>query len=126
MSGRVFVEDYGDMTADVAAELALLRKADLDRVALKCDARQRYLARECSEATHFDGGALVGQVDEGVYQHWVDRYGPKFFTDKSNRRWFLKKHPECRVKSTARHLTVRVAKPAYSVTDRRSAAHLCA
>src|SRR5882724_6659016 len=109
MSGKIFVEGYGDMTADVAIELAAIRKADLDRVAMKCDKRQRYLARECAEATFFDGGQLVGQVDEAVFQHWVDRYGQKFFSDKSNRNWFLKKHPECKVKSTAKNLSLLVA-----------------
>jgi len=121
VSGSCFVEGYGDMSADVAAELALIRKADLDRVAAKCDARQRYLARECGEAVMLKNGALVGQIDEGVFQHYVDRYGPKFWSDKSNRDWFLKRHPECRVKSVARNLAVRIgAVPEYRVIDRRA------
>lgn len=119
----VFVEGYGDMTEDVARELHAMRMADLDRVATVVDARQRYLAREHGEAVHFDGGTLVGQVDEAVYQHYVDRYGPKFWSDKSNRHWFLKRHPECRVRSRSAKTTVRVTGD-YKVNDRRSAAHL--
>ena len=120
--GKVEVEGYGDMTEDVARELARIRTDDLDNVALKCDARQRFLAREHGEANFFDGGALVGQVDEAVYQHYVDRYGPEFFSDKSNRHWFLKKYPECKVKSTAVSTTVRQGDQAYRISDRRSSA----
>lgn len=119
----VHVDGYGDMTEDVARELAAMRRTDLDRVAAVVDARQRYLARECGEATHLANGQLVGQVDEAVYQHYVDRYGSTFWTDKSNRDWFLKRHPECRVRSRAANPTVRLSSH-YRVTDRRSSAHL--
>jgi hypothetical protein len=119
----VHVDGYGDMTEDVARELHAMRMAELDNVTAKVDARQRYLARECGEAVHFDGGTLIGQVDEAVYQHYVDRYGTQFWADKSNRNWFLKRHPECRVRSRAVNTTVRITTD-YRVSDRRSSAHL--
>lgn len=117
---RVHVEGYGDMTDDVARELAAMRQADTDRVAAKAYARQALLARELPEATHLAGGCLVAQVDEGVYQHWVDRYGAQFFSDKSNRDYFLKRHPECRVRSRAKNASVLFT--GYTVNDRRAAA----
>jgi hypothetical protein len=117
---RIHVEGYGDMTEDVARELAAMRQEDTDRVAEKAARRQAYLARELGEATHFDGGCVVAQVDEGVYQHWVDRYGAQFFSDRSNRNYFLKRHPECRVHSKAKNPTLLVS--GFKVNDRRSAA----
>lgn len=119
----VYVDGYGDMTQDVARELHAMRMEELDRVTAKVDARQRYLARELGEAVHFDGGSLVGQVDEAVYQHYVDRYGASFWADKGNRKWFLKRHPECRVRSHAANPSVRITAD-YRVNDRRCAAHL--
>jgi len=111
---KAFVPGYGDISEDVARELHALRMEAFDREAAVVDRRQRYLARECGESVHMDGGTIVGQIDEAVYQHYVDRYGPKFFSDKSNRRWFLKRHPECAVQSRAANPTFRVTQlPAY-------------
>lgn len=120
---RIVVPGYGDMTEDVARELAEMKREDNARVAAKAAQRQAYLAREFGETTNLSFGEVVGQVDEGVYQHWIDRYGPKFWHDKSNRGWFLKQHPECRVKSKSARLTVRVNERPYRVTDRRSCAN---
>lgn len=119
----VHVEGYGDMTEDVARELHAMRMKDLDRVTAVVDRRQRYLAREHGEAQMLPDGAVVGQVDEAVFQHYVDRYGQAFWSDRSNRNWFLKKHPECKVKSIPAKLTLRVTED-YRVSDRRSSAHL--
>jgi hypothetical protein len=118
---RVHVEGYGDMTADVARELHAMRRARLDREAAVVQARQRLLARECGEATFFDGGCLAMQVDEAVYQHYVDRYGPKWWADKSNRKWIARRHPETVVKSRPANPTIRITEtPAYRVIDKRS------
>lgn len=115
---RINVDGYGDMTEDVARELAKMRLEDVDRVATVAARRQAFLAREIGDVEHFNGGCVVGQVDEAVYQHWVDRYGAAFFTDKSNRAYFLKRHPECRVRSRARNTAVLIS--GYRVNDRRA------
>jgi hypothetical protein len=123
-SMRVHVDGYGDMTEDVARELHTMRMERLAREAAVVDARQRFLAREHGEAPLLPDGQLVAQIDEAVYQHWVDRYGPKFWADKANRRWFLRKHPECRVRAILKPRIRLTEEPAYKVRDRRSAAHL--
>lgn len=117
---RIHVDGYGDMTEDVARELAAMRMEEVDRLAATAARRQAFLAREVGDVTHFDGGCVVGQVDEAVYQHWIDRYGAAFWADKGNRNYFLKRHPECRVRSRARNTTVLVS--GYKVNDRRSSA----
>lgn len=119
----VYVDGYGDMTQDVARELHAMRMQRLEREAKVVEARQKYLARECGEAVFFDGGHLAMQVDEAVYQHYVDRYGPKWWADKSNRKWIARRHPETVVKSRPANTTVRITeKPDYRVVDKRSAA----
>lgn len=123
-SMRVNVPGYGDMTEDVARELHAMRMERIEREAAVVDARQRFLAREHGEAPLLPDGQIVGQVDEAVYQHWVDRYGLKFWSDKANRRWFLKKHPECAVRAITKARYTVHEEPAYKVRDRRSAAHL--
>ena len=118
------VPGYGDMTDDVARELHALRMERLDREAAVVGARQRYLAREHGESQMHTDGALVGQVDEAVYQHYVDRYGAAWWHDKGNRAWFFKRHPEAKVKVIA-PMGVRVSQlPSYRVNDRRSASQL--
>jgi hypothetical protein len=119
---RIQVEGYGDMTEDVARELAAMRQADTDRVATHCAARQALIAREAEGATTFDGGEVVASIDEGIYQHWVDRYGAQFFREKGNREYFLRQHPECRVRARAASPSVRV--DGYRVNDRRSSTAL--
>lgn len=118
----VTVPGYGDMTHDVARELAAIRRARVDREAAVVDARQRYLAREHGEAHYNPEVALVGQVDEAVYQHYVDRYGAKWWQDKGNRRWFFKRHPETKVKMIAPSRVHVTEMPAYRVRDLRSSA----
>lgn len=98
---RVHVEGYGDMTEDVALELAKMRQAELDELhhgaAL---ARQMHIAKETGAETHGfkQGRGLVAQVDARIVAAWEARYGREFWTDKSNRAEFLRKHPECAVK----------------------------
>lgn len=118
----IHVEGYGDMTEDVARELAILKREEIDRIAAKAQQRQNFLAREFGETQTMSFGEVVGQIDEGVYQHWIDRYGVKFWQDKSNRDWFLKKHPECRVRARSARTTVVVERAGYRVNDKRAEA----
>lgn len=120
---RVHVEGFGDMTEDVARELHALRRAQTERDVREAAGRQAMLARELPEARRLGGEVrVVGQVDEAVYQHWIDREGPQFWADKSNRNFMLKRHPELRVRSVSDKPSVFVS--GYTVNDRRSAAHL--
>lgn len=123
-SMAVHVDGYGDMTEDVARELAAMRRERVDREAAVVTQRQRYLARECGEAPLLPYGQVVMQVDEAVYQHWIDRYGAGFWADKSNRRWFAKKNPETAVRAITKPIVRLAELPSYRMTDRRSSAHL--
>jgi hypothetical protein len=98
---RVHVEGYGDITDDVARELALMRHAELDELAAgAAQARQMHIAKETGAETHGfqHGRGLVGQVDAHIVAAWEARYGRAFWTDKSNRAEFFRKHPVCAVK----------------------------
>ncbi len=121
---RVHVEGFGDMTQDVAAELAKMRLERVDREAAVVARRQAYLARECGEAPLLPYGQVVMQVDEAVYQHYIDRYGVSFWADKSNRRWIAKRHPETAVKAITKPIVRMAELPGYRLNDRRSSAEL--
>lgn len=120
---KVHVEGYGDMTEDVAKALAEIRIEQQTDLAVAAKTRQAMIARDSGEAVNLPYGHVVAQVDEAIYQHWVDRYGPKFWSDKNNRKHFLRDNPECAVRSRARTTSLRLASlPAYRVNDRRGAA----
>lgn len=120
----VTVPGYGDMTHEVAQALHEIRMERVQREAQVVARRQRYLAREFGEAHMMKDAALVGQVDEAVYQHYVDRYGAAWWHDKGNRSWFFKRHPEARVKVITPSRIRVTQEPAYRVRDSRSSAAL--
>lgn len=97
---RINVEGFGDITEDVARELAALNRADQEKlIAGEAEARQTLIARAAGTETHgFKHGRQTGQVDAKVVAHWERRYGSDFWRDKSNRDWFFKRHPECAVR----------------------------
>lgn len=104
---EIHVEGYGDMTEDVARELARMRQASHEEDAALAQARQLHIARVCgTEAPLMQHGQLVAQVDAGVFNYWEQREGRGFFHDRSNRRDFLKKHPECAVKGVPRNPSI--------------------
>ena len=94
---KIDIPGYGDMTADVAAELTRMEmeqeQADLAQAA----ARQTFLAAQGTEARTMSFGHQVAQIDNVVYNYWERREGKGFWKDKANREAFLKKNPACRV-----------------------------
>jgi len=105
---KIIVEGYGDMTADVAAELALLRIEEQNRVVREAAAQQARIARAGNEARHLPCGFLSAQIDEDVFNYWERREGRGFWADKSNLRYMKKRHPEIAVRSRAGKTTIRV------------------
>lgn len=98
---RIHVEGYGDMTEDVAMELAKMRHAEEQELAHGAAlARQRLIAQEAQRGTDGfkHGRGQYAAIDARVVAYWERRYGRQFFTDKSNMRDFLKRHPECAVR----------------------------
>lgn len=104
---KIVVEGYGDMTDEVAIELAKLRKAEHERDVAMAARRQAHIAKVCgTEAPLMQHGQLVAQIDGAVFADWERREGRGFFGDKSNRRWFLKKFPECRVRGIPKNARI--------------------
>lgn len=107
---RVVVPGYGDMTAEVAIELAKLRVAENHRDAALAARRQAHIAKTCgTEAPLLDHGQLRAQIDGSVFSDWEKREGRGFFGDKSSLNDFLKRFPECRVRGIPKNPTFRVA-----------------
>lgn len=98
---KIIVEGYGDMTADVAAELALIRREETDRLIAQAAANQQRIAaaHKPTEARTMQHGHMVAQIDAGVFNYWERREGRGFWADKSNRRHMLKRHPELAVRA---------------------------
>jgi hypothetical protein len=97
---KVIDPEYGDITADVAAELVLIEQEQEVRDFAQAAARQRHIARTMgTEARTFKEGHMVAQIDQYVYDYWERREGKGFWKDKANRERFLKKNPECRVRA---------------------------
>ena len=98
------------MTADIAAELALLRIAERDRVVRAAAANQRKIAtaHRPTEARTLTHGHQVAQIDADVYNYWEAREGRGFWSDKSNRRAMLKRHPELAVIAKSAKTTITV------------------
>lgn len=91
---------YGDMTADVAAELVLMEQEQEARDFAEAAARQKHIAATCgTEGSVFACGHQVAQIDAYVYNYWERREGRGFWKDKGERERFLKKNPECRVRA---------------------------
>lgn len=105
---KIIVEGYGDMTADVAAELALLRKEEHKQLVAQAARNQAAIARAGNEARHLPCGFVSAQIDAGVYDYWTKREGRGFWSDKSNLRYMKKRHPEIAVRSRAGNTTIRV------------------
>lgn len=99
---RIHVEGYGDMTEDVAMELAKMRHEEEQELASGVAlARQQHIAKETGAEIHGAGKhglRVAAQIDGRIVAYWERRYGRAFFTDKSNMAWFIKRHPDCGVK----------------------------
>lgn len=96
---RIVDPDHGDITEDVARELAILRQQETERIAAKALRRQRHIAATCGQESvqHKAAGLrLVAQIDEGVFSEWERREGAGFWQHEL--AWMCKRHPELAVR----------------------------
>lgn len=106
---RIEIPGYGDMTADVAIELANLRREEHARDVALAATRQAHIAKVCGrEAPLMEHGQLVAQIESATFTDWERREGKGFFGNKSNIRGFLKRFPECAVKGIPRKPSLRM------------------
>lgn len=102
---RVIHPEYGDITEDVARELANIRREDHEKLVKDAVARnQRIAAARPGQAVVKKGFALKAEIDPAVHAYWRMREGPGFW--KNELEWYLKKNPECRVKSVSEKAAV--------------------
>lgn len=104
---RVIHPDHGDITEDVARELANLRREEHEQLVRNAAQQQAAIVQARPGQAYIKRSfALKAEIDPQVHAYWRMREGPGFW--KNELDWFLKKNPECRVKSVAENPTVRV------------------
>ncbi|MEO6569464.1 MAG: hypothetical protein ABIO94_11930 [Opitutaceae bacterium] len=103
---RVIDPHHGDITEDVARELAILNKqqADLDYLAVQ--ANQAKIARVCGQESRIgkDGLRLVAQIDASAFGFWELREGREFW--KHELAYMSKRHPEIAVRPRFENPTI--------------------
>lgn len=106
---------YGDMTAEVAAELTKLNQAEEDEAYRNAHARQAEIAKTCgTDARLMDknsGLRLVAQIDASVFSYWEAREGKDFWSYKGELKRMLKKHPELAVKTKSNQFSFATTAP---------------
>lgn len=90
--------EYGDMTDDVAAELARMRHEADVQAYVEAPRRQARIAQVCGQESvqHKNGLRLVAQIDQDVFNYWEIREGREFW--KHELGYMLKRHPQLAVK----------------------------
>lgn len=102
---RMIHPDHGDITADVAAELAAIEQADNDELFAEAGARQAALAKEYENGARLSKGfALKANIDGRIYDYWRKREGKDFW--KHELGFMMKRHPELRLKHVSDHTTL--------------------
>lgn len=95
---RVIHPEYGDITEDVARELAAIRQEDHRNLVRDAERLQAALVAEMpGEAIVNKSFALKARIHPAIYAHWRMKHGAGFW--KHDMEWFLKKNPQCRVRS---------------------------
>jgi hypothetical protein len=103
---RVVHPDFGDMTEDVARELALLNQQAADLAFAEAQANQVKIAQICGRESRIgkDGFRLVAQIDADVFGYWEMREGRDFW--KHELKYMSKRHPEIAVKPRFENPTI--------------------
>lgn len=115
---RVIHPEYGDITEDVARELAAERQRDHQRLVREADRMQAAIvAARPGDAVLHKGFALKAQIHPAIYMHWRMKHGRGFW--KHDMEWFLKKNPQCRVRSKPLNPSI-VVPDLSSIAPRRS------
>lgn len=105
--GKIIHPEFGDITMEVAQELAAIRAQDEAEIANEAEARQTLIASTVGqEGRVFKGGHQVAQIDARVHAYWRRREGPDFW--RNELKFMLKRHPELRVISRSATPTIRV------------------
>lgn len=116
---RIIHPEFGDITEDVARELAAERQRDHERLVREADRLQAEItAARPGEAVMHKHFALKAQIHPAIYAHWRMKHGKGFW--KHEMDWFLKRNPQCRVKSRPLNPTVRVGVELPGAEPRRS------
>lgn len=102
---RVIHPEYGDITEDVARELAEERKRDHERLIHNAERMQAEITRslpgDAITNKHF---ALKAAIHPAIHAAWRMKYGRGFW--KHELDWFLKRNPQCRVRSRPASTTI--------------------
>ena len=112
--------EYGDLTAEVYAELTAMIQADHEAALEDIERSQQQIAQNTpGPAAIRNGFALKAQIDPRVVSYWRMREGSQFWRHELDN--FLKKNPNCRVQQVSARPTVRVQglRDRPSVTGRR-------
>lgn len=105
--GQIICPIYGDITMDVARELAAQRQQDEAETLAGAHARQALIAAEAGQhGRTFKSGHQIAQIDARVHDYWRRREGKDFW--RHELKFMLKRHPELRVESKPENPTVRV------------------
>ena len=113
--GKIICPIHGDITMDVARELAAQRQDDDAATAAMADSRQRTIASVAGQNGRiFRGGHQIAQIDARVHDYWRRREGKDFW--RHELKYMLKRHPELRVEAKPDNPTIRVER---KVTGKR-------
>jgi hypothetical protein len=117
--GKIIHPELGDITMDVARELAAMRQADDAQIANEAEARQVAIAAAMGqEGRTFRGGHQIAQIDARVHDYWRRREGPDFW--KHELGFMRKRHPELRVVSRSAKATIRVPRTLPAIAPART------
>lgn len=103
---RIIHPEYGDMTEDVARELAVMNQAAADEAFAQAQANQVKIAKLCGRESRIgkDGLRLVAQIDADVFGYWEMREGRDFW--KHELKFMSKRHPEIAVNPRSENPTI--------------------
>lgn len=104
---RIVHPDHGDITEDVARELARVEHEDNEKLFREATARQAIIARENAQGGRLTKGfALKANIDGRIFDYWRKREGKDFW--KHEMGAMLKRHPELAVRCRPDNPTVRI------------------
>ncbi len=118
---RIIHPEFGDCTADVIE--ALIEQADLQNPVILEEEQARMAAASGQVARDLTCGRLIAEIHQEVFEEWVAKEGPQFFSKKHGGDGveYLAKHfPATRIVSRSPNIKVHVReKPRYRVTGKR-------
>jgi hypothetical protein len=90
-----------DITDKVRDSLVNRYEKNFDRSLGEATERQREIARQQGERRSVEGmGRPVMEVDNKVYQEWVQKEGKEVWRDPKFRKWIGDRNPELKARSS--------------------------